>query len=299
MSRVQVLRTVAQVRAWRTQCLFNRESVGFVPTMGALHAGHCHLVAHSIKENAKTIVSIFVNPSQFAPHEDLDAYPRALDSDLKTLEKFGGVDAVFVPKVLEMFPVGVDLEVLKQKGAFVTVHGCLEQLEGALRPAFFRGVATVVAKLLNVVSPTNVYFGQKDAQQCVVVGALVRDLLMDTTVRVVPTLREPNGLAMLLRNEYLLPASREKAGVIYRGLQAGQAAAGQTRAAAAVVEAVRAVYREMDPAWEVEYIEVSHPTTLERLAEIPKEGATLLTAVRVPRAGGTARLIDNVYITCT
>lgn len=304
---IPVLRTVQQVRLWRRQCLLNHENVGFVPTMGALHLGHCHLVKHSLAQNDRTIVSIFVNPSQFAPHEDLDAYPRALDRDLALLAaqfREKPVDAVFVPKVLEMYPSGIVLEVENQKGAFVTVQGCSEQLEGAQRPAFFRGVATVVAKLLNVVMPENVYFGQKDAQQCVVVKNMVKDLLFDTTVNVLPTLREQNGLAMLSRNEYLSPETKDHASVIYRGLCAGKKAFDDSKHAgpvpvAGILLEIESVYSTMPSDWTVEYVAVSHPETLDDLQKVdPAVGATISTAVRVPKAGGgEARLIDNVQLT--
>lgn len=309
---IKILRTVQQVRQWRRSCLFQKETVGFVPTMGALHSGHAHLVRHSVAENDRTIVSIFVNPSQFAPHEDLDAYPRSLERDLDLLlrtftEK--PVDAVFVPKVLEMYPSGIVLEVDKQKGTFVNVLGCSERLEGAQRPSFFRGVATVVTKLLNVVTPTVVYFGQKDAQQCVVVKNMVKDLLIDTSVSVLPTLREENGLAMLSRNEYLSPETKDQSAVIYQGLSAGkkyyeQQIAGhdgvkpQTVPAEAILARINDVYSAMPKSWVVEYVAISHPETLDDLDEVvPGVGATVSTAVRVPKAdGGIARLIDNVQL---
>lgn len=277
--------------------------------MGALHLGHCHLVKHSLAKNDRTIVSIFVNPSQFAPHEDLDAYPRALERDLSLLaatfpEK--GVDAVFVPKVLEMYPSGIVLDVEKQKGAFVNVKGCSEQLEGAQRPAFFRGVATVVAKLLNVVTPENIYFGQKDAQQCVVVKNMVKDLLINTEVNVLPTLREPNGLAMLSRNEYLTQKTKDECAIIFRGLCAGKdfytkktfSGDGQPVESKDILKEIQKIYDTMPQSYKVEYVAISHPETLEDLHEVkPDVGATISTAVRVPRAGGgEARLIDNVQL---
>lgn len=299
MTAPQILRTVQQVRQWRLQRLLARESVGFVPTMGALHAGHCLLIAQLLADNDHTVVSIFVNPLQFAPHEDLDAYPRTLDSDVATLSGLGGgggaVLAIFVPRVLEMYPAGIPLDPKRQRGAFVTVHGSSEQLEGGLRPQFFRGVATVVTKLLNVVTPDRVYFGQKDAQQCVVVRNLVRDLLIDTSVEVLPTLREPNGLAMLLRNAYLAPATRARSGAIYAALQAGERAyRGGVRDSAAIVAAIRAALEGFD----VEYLCISHPDTLEDVAEVrPGVGAIVLTAVRVPNAAGSqTRLIDNIVL---
>lgn len=304
---IQVLRTVQQVRQWRRQCLLNKETVGFVPTMGALHAGHCHLVRHSIQDNDRTVVSIFVNPSQFAPHEDLDAYPRTLERDLAMLDKQfceKPVDAVFVPKILEMYPSGIVLEVQNQKGAFVTVQGSSEQLEGALRPAFFRGVATVVTKLLNVVTPERVYFGQKDAQQCVVIKNLVKDLLIDTKVEVLETLREPNGLAMLSRNEYLSAETKDQCSIIYKGLVAAKELFATTRdqgttlPAKDIRETIENTYLQMPKDWKIDYIAISHPESLEDLEQIDHNvGATVSVAVKVPKADGTvARLIDNVQL---
>lgn len=301
MSSIKILRTVQQVRNWRLQQTLQRHKVGFVPTMGALHAGHCSLVSASIRNNDNTVVSIFVNPLQFAPHEDLNSYPRTLDTDLKLLEeKFGTkVDAVFVPQVSEMYPQGVPLEVGSQRGAFVSVLGVSEQLEGVTRPQFFRGVATVVTKLLNVVTPTNLYVGQKDAQQCVVLKNLVRDLLIDTNVNVVPTLREPNGLAMSLRNAYLSTAAKDEASVIYKALSAGASVyknAGTAVESAQIIAEVRQVLAKKD--FEVEYIAVSDPNLLADLEKVePGVGAIVSTAVRVPKeGGGVARLIDNVVL---
>lgn len=303
---IPILRTVQQVRAWRKQCFFNKETVGFVPTMGALHGGHTYLVNQSLLENDRTVVSIFVNPSQFAPHEDLDAYPRTLDRDIEALQKLSKpVDAIFLPKVSEMYPGGFTLDVSKQTGAFVTVHGCSEQLEGAQRPAFFRGVATVVTKLLNIVNPTNAYFGQKDAQQCVVVKNLVRDLMIDTNIRVCPTLREPSGLAMSSRNAYLSQETKEACSVIYKGLCAGKGVydaavkSGEKDVPAeSVINAITKVYAGFPKEWVLEYISVSHPESLEDLQNVsPGTGAVVSTAVRVPKdESGFARLIDNIQL---
>lgn len=303
-----IIRTVLQMRQWRRQCLLQNKTVGFVPTMGALHMGHCHLVKNSLTENDKTVVSIFVNPSQFAPHEDLDAYPRTLDRDLKMLETMfpeKQVDAVYVPETREMYPSGIVLEVEDQRGAFVNVKGCSEGLEGAHRPAFFRGVATVVTKLLNVVLPERVYFGQKDAQQCVVVKNLVRDLLIDTEVKVLETHREANGLAMLSRNEYLSPEVKDQAALIYKGLCAAkdlyitqlESGAGAVPSKD-ILDSIKTIYSTMPSLWEVEYVAVSHPDTLEDLDSVDLAvGALISTAVRVPRGdSGVARLIDNVQL---
>lgn len=304
-SSIKILRTVQQVRQWRLGCFVNNQTVGFVPTMGALHQGHTSLVKQSLLENDKTIVSIFVNPSQFGPHEDLDKYPRTLDSDLNILEtKFTDrpIDAVFVPKISEMYPLGINLEVSKQKGAFVTVLGCSEQLEGVTRPQFFRGVATVVTKLLNVVLPTNVYFGQKDAQQCVVIKNLVKDLLINTNVRIMPTQRESNGLALSSRNAYLSDAIKRESAVIFEALSAGESYykqhEGNSVSAQDILARVKHILAQ-HPHFTIEYIALSHPDTLDDLDLVERGiGAILSTAIRVPRESeeGFTRLIDNVVL---
>ena len=148
---IPLLTDLASCRRWRQQVRDHRESVGFVPTMGALHAGHLSLAYHSKQANDKTVVSIFVNPAQFAPHEDLSAYPRTIEQDLRELEKIGGVDAVFLPGVKDMFPSGIAQDVVRQRGTFVEVKGYGSEMEGRSRPSFFRGVATVVTKLFNAV----------------------------------------------------------------------------------------------------------------------------------------------------
>lgn len=275
--------------------------------MGALHDGHCSLVRQSLADNQSSIVSIFVNPSQFAPHEDLDAYPRTIDSDLQILAKLASetkqVDAVFVPKISEIYPSGITTHLDQQRGAFVTVQGCSEQLEGKIRPQFFRGVATVVTKLLNVVQPTNVYFGQKDAQQCVVVKNLVKDLLIDTNVNVLPTTREANGLAMSSRNEYLSPEIRHQGKIIYEALQSAKAVFDEQKlkgpvAAKKILDAFNETISKAPESFEVEYIAVSHPETLDDLETVDSKGAIISTAVRVPKQNSSekARLIDNLVL---
>lgn len=305
-SPIQILRTIQQVRQWRLLCLLNRESVGFVPTMGALHAGHCSLVSQSLKENDRTVVSIFVNPSQFAPHEDLEAYPRTLDTDMETLSNFKDkkVDAIFVPKLSEMYPSGITLDISKQKGTFVSVLGCSEQLEGAQRPQFFRGVATIVTKLLNVVTPDQVYFGQKDAQQYVVIKNLVKDLLINTKVRVLPTSREPYGLALSSRNAYLSDSAKRRAAVIYEALHTGKLyydnhPQDNKVKASEIIERIMSVFDNADFEFEREYLAVSHPETLEDLEYVePGIGAIVSTAIRVPKENSKEkiRLLDNILL---
>lgn len=304
-SSIKILRTVQQVRQWRLSCFVNHHTVGFVPTMGALHQGHTSLVKQSLLENDKTMVSIFVNPSQFGPNEDLDKYPRTLDTDLNILQTMfvdKPIDAVFVPKISEIYPLGINLEVSKQKGAFVTVLGCSEQLEGVTRPGFFRGVATVVTKLLNVVLPTNIYFGQKDAQQCVVIKNLVKDLLINTNVRIMPTQRESNGLALSSRNAYLSDEIKRESAVIFQALSAGEAFYKQQYGtwvnSQDILSRVQHILSQ-HPHFTIEYIALSHPDTLDDLQLVePGVGGILSTAVRVPRDGEDVftRLIDNVVL---
>ena len=257
--------------------------LGLVPTMGALHAGHLSLVDRSLADNAATAVSIFVNPTQFGADEDLSLYPRDLDGDLELLRQRGAA-LVFVPDVAEVYPPGFD--------TWVDVGPVAERLEGTERPGHFRGVATVVAKLFNIVRPDRAYFGQKDGQQTVVVRKLVRDLDMGLEIVVCPTVREEDGLAMSSRNIRLTPEQRRAATVIYRALSRGEElwARGETdaRRLTAVVKEVL----ESEPLLDaIDYVSVADAETLEELAEVPRR-AMVSTAVRM----GSLRLIDNVMI---
>ncbi|HSD28515.1 MAG TPA: pantoate--beta-alanine ligase, partial [Vicinamibacteria bacterium] len=199
--------SVAQVRDWRARA---RGSVGFVPTMGALHAGHLSLVERARGETDHLAASVFVNPTQFGPQEDLSRYPRDLDRDRALLEE-AGVDLLFTPAVDEMYPAGF--------ATAVDVAGLSTRLEGERRPGHFRGVATVVLKLFNVVEPHRAYFGQKDAQQLAVVRRMVRDLDLALAIVACPIVREPDGLAMSSRNVYLGPEDRRAATVLHRALE--------------------------------------------------------------------------------
>lgn len=254
---------------------------GFVPTMGYLHAGHLALVARARAENARTAVSIYVNPTQFAPTEDLSRYPRDLARDLTLLEE-AGVDLVFTPSDAVMYPPGFQ--------TYVTVEGVTRPLEGAARPTHFRGVATVVAKLFHIVQPHRAYFGQKDAQQAVVIRQMAADLNFGLTVVVCPTVREADGLALSSRNVYLLPAERAAAPVLRRALLAAGAAlaAGERQA-----EVLRAGLRTMISAESLarlEYVSVAHPLTLAELATVGEDGALVSLAAFF----GRTRLIDNL-----
>ncbi len=261
------------------------DEVGFVPTMGYLHAGHRSLMRRAVAENAVTVASIFVNPTQFGPSEDLSRYPRDLPRDLAMLEE-AGVDVVFVPATpREMYPAGF--------ATFVDPTGPLaERLEAASRPGHFRGVATVVLKLFNLVRPQRAYFGQKDAQQVAVIRRMVADLHVPVTLRVLPTVREADGLAMSSRNSYLSPEERTAATVLHRALLVGVDAAGGHPAdgPAAVRRAMEeTVARE--PRATLGYAEVCDPDSFEPLEALRPPMLLAITA-RV----GPARLIDNVLL---
>jgi pantoate--beta-alanine ligase len=269
---------VRQVR-WADPAL----SWGFVPTMGYLHAGHLSLVQRARHENDRVAVSIYVNPTQFAPTEDLSTYPRDLERDLALL-KAAGTDLVFTPSNAVMYPADCQTAVI--------VRDVSQPLEGAARPTHFTGVATVVSKLFNIVQPTRAYFGQKDAQQTVVLRQMVRDLNINLDFVVCPTVREPDGLAMSSRNVYLSPAERRAATVLYRALSAAQAAvsAGQRQA-----EALRQLMTEIisaEPLARIDYVSAADPLTLRELTQV-NSGVLLSTAVFF----GRTRLIDNILVT--
>lgn len=257
-------------------------SWGLVPTMGYLHEGHLSLVRMARADNDHVAVSIFVNPTQFAPTEDLGAYPRDLERDL-TLLKEEGVDLVFTPTDALMYPPDFQTQVI--------VENVSKPLEGASRPTHFQGVTTVVTKLFNILAPTRAYFGQKDAQQTVVVKQLVRDLNFDLEIVVGPTVREPDGLAMSSRNAYLSPAERKAAKVLYRALSAAQAAyeAGERDAGALREQMAEMITGESLA--RLDYVSAADPATLQELDEI-KDGVLLSTAVFF----GQTRLIDNILI---
>ena len=258
-------------------------SVGFVPTMGYLHQGHASLMESARLADGVVVTSVFVNPLQFAAHEDLDDYPRDLDRDARLAED-AGVDVLFVPTAEEMYPEPVRTT--------VSVGGVSEGLEGASRPTHFAGVATVVAKLFSVVGPCRAYFGEKDFQQLAVVRRMVRDLSMPVEVVGCETVREDDGLAMSSRNAYLDADQRAAAPVVFRALQAGVAAvlAGETDPSE--IRALMARVVAAEPAGQLDYAEVVDAATLtvpDRLAG----DLRLLAAVRF----GSTRLIDNVGVT--
>ena len=264
-------------------CREIRRPLGLVPTMGALHEGHLALVRRARQENDSLAVSIFVNPAQFSAEEDLSRYPRDLSRDLDLLRR-EGVDLVFVPPAEDVYPPGFD--------TWVDVGGMADKLEGAHRPGHFRGVATMVTKLFNLMRPDRAYFGQKDGQQVAVTRKLVRDLALGLELVVMPTVREADGLAYSSRNVNLTPAERRSAPVIYRAIrQAEEMWRAGERDAGLLRRQVRQVL-EAEPLIEgIDYVSVADAETIEEL-EVVSTKAMLSVAVRLSKT----RLIDNVIL---
>lgn len=278
---MEVITTISEIRQKVAAARFAAKQIGLVPTMGALHEGHGSLIRRAVSECDTVIVSIFVNPTQFGPHEDLARYPRTLEADTRYCEKLGA-HWIFAPSAEEMYP--------REQLAWVNVEKITEGLCGAHRPGHFRGVATVCAKLFNIIQPDIAYFGQKDAQQAVVIQTMVRDLNFPLEIRVCPTVRDPDGLALSSRNQYLSKAERKKALCLWQALQkcrqllqAGQTSPEQVR------RAVLPLFEQPDVS--LEYFELVDPQTLQPLAEI---GGPVLAAVAA--RVGTTRLIDNLLI---
>ena len=284
---MELLRTVAELRAWSEAQRGAGRRVALVPTMGALHAGHVSLIEEGRRRADAVVVSIFVNPTQFAPHEDLDRYPRDLPGDLEKC-RAAGADAVFAPEPEELYPPGAQ--------TFVEVTELQKPLCGGSRPHFFRGVATVVTKLLVAARPHVAVFGEKDFQQLQVVRRLARDLLLDVEIVGAPIVREPDGLALSSRNAYLDAQGRRDARVLSRALDAAEAAlAAGERDAAVLLERARKEIAQA-PRAELDYVELRDPETLAPVSVVTGP-ALLALAVRIPvpsaRGEVPVRLIDN------
>ena len=282
MQTSHTVHTVADMRRLRASDSYLGRTIGFVPTMGALHEGHLSLIRAAKRENDIVVVSIYVNPLQFNDQQDLAAYPHDLNRDIDLAEP-AGADVVFAPTSADMYPEGFRTS--------VQVDALSEPMEGQSRgPAHFRGVTTVVAKLFNVVQPTNAYFGQKDFQQGVIIGQMIRDLNFAIRLHMCPTVREADGLAMSSRNVRLTPAERQRAVGLYLALQASSDAVrrGEYSSEAlqrTAVDVLRGV--GIQP----EYVSVASTRTLEPLAEIADE-AVIALAAKV----GSVRLIDNMVV---
>jgi len=331
----QVFREVPPLRALRRTMFREGKEVGFVATMGALHEGHLSLVRHALQENTDVFVSIFVNPTQFAAHEDLDSYPQTWEEDLRKLKEVqeqhhsassgpnqgSAIRGIFAPTVKTMYPTLPPTSDIAGDGSFVTITPLSKWLEGASRPIFFRGVATVCTKLFNIVQPDRVYFGQKDIQQSVLIKRMVKDFHIPTEVRVVPTSREPDGLAMSSRNVYLGERRRKDVVVLSKALfaaldayRSGQLRSGPIRKAA--YETFRREATRSDgllggsAQLEIDYIALSRPDDMSMIRDSetvdPRHGAILSAAMYVhpvdePRDAEeseqrTVRLIDNVIL---
>ncbi|CAK7205863.1 pantoate-beta-alanine ligase [Sporothrix eucalyptigena] len=334
---IRVFRTVAGLRAWRREQLLAGRTVGLVPTMGALHEGHLDLVRVAARDNDAVVISIYVNPTQFGVHEDLGSYPRTWDADSRELAKLQGelesenaagrIEAVFAPTTAEMYPSGPPSQAIDGPGSFVTITPVGALLEGASRPTFFRGVATVCMKLFHIVQPERTYFGQKDVQQTVVLKRMVRDFAIPLELVVGPTVREqPDGLALSSRNVYLGTRRRAVANVLRRSLLAAAEAASSSpkatydeilAAAHRVADETLAAQKKLPPSkralFEIDYLSLSEADTMEELAADqtidPTRGAILSGAVRMlpveePQpgedlghsGGPLVRLIDNIIL---
>ena len=328
----QVIKEIPGLRNARRKMLFSKQTVGLVPTMGALHKGHLDLIRLAAQENDFVVVSIYVNPTQFGVNEDLSSYPRTWDRDLDKLrelclefildDKMGQITMVFSPSTEEMYPGLAPTSKIDGEGSFVTITPLSNILEGASRPVFFRGVATVVLKLLNIVQPEKVYFGQKDIQQTAVIRRMVKDFHVNTQIRIAPTVRDPGGLALSSRNIYLGKRRRAVATVLIQSLKAAQqvyAKGRRTRnevlaAAHDLLSSVQETQGKLPPSqramFEVDYISLAHPDTLKEIEEVRNSGAILSGAVKMlpieePEEGedtgvgggkSPVRLIDNIYL---
>lgn len=330
-SEIQIFKDTTSIRKWRRNELLQNRTIGFVPTMGALHEGHLSLIRAAAHDHSTIVVSIFVNPAQFGPTEDLDKYPRTLEADMEKLNalngalgkeehrdgsarRLGTVKAVFNPTLEVLYPSGIPLDPALQRGAFVHVTPISSVLEGVTRPQFFRGVATVVTKLFNIITPEAAYFGQKDVQQSIIIKKLVKDLCFDIQIVIGPTIRDAtDGLAMSSRNVYLGPERRSYANCLWDALQVAERVYLQGLEEGTVVrkkDMFEAAVNHLTPFHfegkaQVEYISLADGEDLTEFEDqevIDREkgrGAVLSGAIRVsPRhaSQGVVRLIDNIIL---
>jgi len=285
---MQVVQSPREMQVLARQWCCAGESIGFVPTMGALHQGHLSLVQQASAQCDHVVASIFVNPLQFGPHEDLERYPRSLERDCELLEA-AGCNLVFAPTVQEMYG---HIDMAHGTLTYVEVVQLGEMWEGVVRPGHLRGVATVVTKLFNIVQPTRAYFGEKDYQQLKVIQRMVHDLNMDIEIVPMPTVRESDGLALSSRNAYLSPEERAAASALYRAMQAANELARQGERSVVALGAAACQVCEAEPLIHVQYITIVDAETLETLQELNEHPARMLIAARL----GETRLIDNMAI---
>ncbi len=332
-SGYQNLTSISSLRSKRRHDLLTNQTVGFVPTMGALHPGHLALIRQAARENTRVYVSVYINPAQFGVNEDLDSYPKTWGADqvklmrlveeLQTKDYMGQISIVFAPKTSDMYPGLPPTSEINGDGSFVTVTPLSRILEGASRPVFFRGVATVCMKLLNIVEPERVYFGQKDVQQTLLIKRMVEDFHLNTEVRIGPTVREEDGLALSSRNVYLGKRRRAVAPVLLAALKATQNAYADGKRnrtdllapAFEVISSMQERQRNLPSSEratvEVEYFSLGDPNTMSELEEVSVEDGAILSAaikmlpVEDPREGedmglgggkSTVRLLDNIRL---
>lgn len=277
-----IFNNIKELKAHLKKQKLEGKTIGLVPTMGFLHAGHLSLISKAKQENNIVVVSIFVNPTQFGPNEDYERYPRNLEKDFE-LSQGAGADIIFNPEVKEMYP--------ENYYTYVEVTGITELLCGISRPGHFKGVTTVVSKLFNIISPDKAYFGQKDAQQCVVIKKMVKDLNLDIDIIVCPIIREKDGLALSSRNVYLNEKEKEQATVLYQSLEkAKEKIEKNERNSKIIKELIRKIINEKELA-KTEYIEI---VDLETLKEVKEIKGSILIALAVKF--GRTRLIDNLMM---
>jgi pantoate--beta-alanine ligase len=280
---MKIIQTVQQMRAAVGECKRAGKSIGFVPTMGALHAGHLSLVRAAREQSDVVIASVFVNPTQFGPNEDFVKYPRTFENDCALLAQ-EKTDIVFSPATEEIYPPGAT--------TYVTVEGLSERLDGKSRPGHFRGVTTVVNKLFNIVEPEFAYFGQKDAAQVAIIRKMVRDLLLPMQIVVCPIIREADGLAMSSRNSYLSGEQRQRALVLYRSLQRVSELYANGERKTEVLKHAAAHVFQTEQSVEVDYIEIVDTNTLEPAPSQVAGGELVAVAAKL----GSTRLIDNMVL---
>lgn len=280
------MQIIHSIEKFREKCLILNRTLGLVPTMGAIHNGHLALIKQAYLENESVVATIFVNPKQFSENEDFNDYPRPIESDLKSLEK-ENVDLVFVPSTEEIFP--------SYHSTHVTAGKIAEILEGESRPNHFQGVSTIVTKLISVSRPDNTYFGQKDAQQCAIVQKINSELNLGTNIRIVPTIREKDGLAISSRNVYLNSEERSASTVLFRSLEEAKKLKGNGITEIDVlIECIRECITS-EPLAKIDYISVVDPNTLCNFSKPPNKDKQLLALVAVKI--GSIRLIDNmIYV---
>lgn len=279
---MELIRTPRIMREITKNLKAKSKSIGFVPTMGALHEGHISLIKRAKEENDITIVSIFVNPTQFIQGEDYEKYPRDLESDFEKIKRIG-IEYLFYPEVNILYPNGYS--------TYVNVEGISNKLCGKFRPGHFRGVATIVCKLFNIINPNRAYFGQKDYQQTLIIRKMVEDLNFDIEIIVCPTIRESNGLAMSSRNSYLNEKEKEAASLIYKALLEAKKLLKANINPSKVILTIHDILKQEPLVKEIQYAGVFDPITLDEINEL-RDRYLVAIAVKI----GDTRLIDNILV---